>query len=213
MPRLAINYAKNFNYKIVCKDLSITDCYAGSSTNWSKRKNRHKGCCNNETSDRYNAKIYTFIREHGGWDNWNMILIEYYPCKTQLESAQRERYWIEELKANLNCNIPSRTRTERNETNKEQIVEYQTEYRKTHKVEQAETQAEWYKENKEHHSEIGALYYQKNKEQILAQQAVLYTCTCGCVITTGSKSKHEKTAKHKKYYAYTMNEITLNLSE
>jgi hypothetical protein len=112
MPRLAIDYAKNFNYKIVCKDLSITDSYAGSSTNWSKRKNCHKSSCNNENSKKYHLKVYQFIREHGGWNNWNMILIEYYPCKTQLESAQRERYWTETLKATLNCQVPGRTQAE-----------------------------------------------------------------------------------------------------
>ncbi len=34
-------------YKIVCKDINITDCYIGSSIKFRKRKNLHKSNCNN----------------------------------------------------------------------------------------------------------------------------------------------------------------------
>ena len=39
-----------------------------------------------------------------------MIEIEKYPCNDKNEACKRERHWIEILKANLNIQIPSRTR-------------------------------------------------------------------------------------------------------
>jgi hypothetical protein len=184
MPRKAIDYAKNFNYKIVCKDLSITDSYAGSSTNWPKRKNSHKTKCHNEKAKNYHYKVYAFIRAHGGWKNWNMILIEYFPCKTQPESAQRERYWTEKIKATLNCNVQGRTNKEYKADHKEQIAEYGVEYRANHKEQKAERDAK---------------YQADHKEQISARKAVLYTCICGSICTTGNKSQHEKSKKHCSY--------------
>ena len=37
-------------YKIVCNDLSITDCYVGHTTDFVKRKCNHKIICNNEVT-------------------------------------------------------------------------------------------------------------------------------------------------------------------
>jgi hypothetical protein len=39
MPRLPIDYSKSIIYKIVCKDLDVKDCYVGSTTNFTNRKN------------------------------------------------------------------------------------------------------------------------------------------------------------------------------
>ena len=42
MPRLAVDYLNTIIYKIVCKDLSISDVYVGQTTNFTKRKSQHK---------------------------------------------------------------------------------------------------------------------------------------------------------------------------
>jgi hypothetical protein len=90
-------YSKTKIYKLVCNDTTVKDLYVGHTTNWIKRKWRHKYECKN-----YNKKKDIFIRNNGGWDNWSMILIEEYPCNNKLQAEQRERYWIEDLKPNLN---------------------------------------------------------------------------------------------------------------
>jgi hypothetical protein len=41
-----------------------------------------------------------------------MILVENYPCSNGFEARQRERYWYELLKANLNSNYPNRSNEE-----------------------------------------------------------------------------------------------------
>ena len=112
-------------YKIVCKDINITDCYVGSSSNFRKRKNLHKSNCNNVNSKKHNLNIYKFIRLNGGWNNWNIIEIEKYNCNDKNEAYKRERYWLETLKATLNMQIPSRTKQERtkeyNDKNRDKI--------------------------------------------------------------------------------------------
>ena len=45
MPRKPIDYSKTISYKIVCNDLSITDCYVGHTTDFTKRKSHHKSDC------------------------------------------------------------------------------------------------------------------------------------------------------------------------
>ena len=47
MPKVAMDYSKTHFYKIVCKDLSIKDCYVGHTTNLMKRKHHHKNLCIN----------------------------------------------------------------------------------------------------------------------------------------------------------------------
>jgi hypothetical protein len=100
MPRTPVDYSKCVMYRIVCNDLNITDCYVGHTTNLTKRRCEHKLACNNTTHK--HRKVYRFITEHGGFDNWSVIEIEKYPCDTHDEALKRERYWIEHYKARLN---------------------------------------------------------------------------------------------------------------
>ena len=109
MPKKTTDYSKGLIYKIVCMDLSIKDNYVGSTTNFTVRKNSHKSACNNPYSDNHNLKVYQMIRANGGWENWDMILIQYFPCKTELELLAREHYWYEKLNSNMKKNIPIRT--------------------------------------------------------------------------------------------------------
>ena len=56
---------------------------------------------------------------NGGWENWSMIEIEKFTCDDSREAHKRERFWVETLNATLNCQVPSRTKPERVEDNKE----------------------------------------------------------------------------------------------
>jgi len=119
MPRKAVNYLNTIIYKIVCKDLSITDVYVGQTTNYTKRKNQHKRNCCNLDYKKHNLKVYQYIRENGGWENFDMIEIEKYPCNDANEARKRERFWFEELNAKLNQVYPSRTKQEYYNDNRE----------------------------------------------------------------------------------------------
>ena len=110
-------------YAIICKNKNITDCYVGSTNNFYRRKSNHKTSCNNPSVKEYNYKVYQFIRENGGFDNFELIELEKQIFKTKEQASIRERYWVETLNSTLNSNIPSRTKKEYHEKNKEQILQ------------------------------------------------------------------------------------------
>jgi predicted GIY-YIG superfamily endonuclease len=106
MPKSKMSYNDMVIYKICCKDLNITDIYVGHTCNLSKRRWHHKNCCENETG-KYNMKVYQFIRENGGWNNWSMIMIEQISCDNFNEACKLERKFLEEFNGTLNMLIPS----------------------------------------------------------------------------------------------------------
>ena len=181
MPRTNINYSNTIIYKLCCNDLSITDIYVGQTTDFRKRKNRHKSCCNNEITKGYNYNVYAFIRDNGGWDNWDMIEVEKFEAIDSYDAKKRERYWIEELKATLNCKLPTRSIKEYIEQHKEHLEECKKLYRETHKKEKAKTDKE---------------YYEKNKEIIVVKIKEKIICECGDNITKCNLIRHKKTKRH-----------------
>ena len=172
-----VNYNKSHIYKLCCKDTDIKEIYIGSTTNFRNRKSQHKSVCNNINEKGYNCKVYSFIREHGGFQNWDMILIETVSCNTKLELLKIERKYIEELKPSLNKEIPSRTQKEWQkeylENNKERIKEYSKEYRENNKDKTNKYNREWGK--------------------------MKITCECGSIITKNTKHKHKRSKKHIKF--------------
>jgi hypothetical protein len=159
MPLKPIDYSKTIFYRIVCNDLNIKDCYIGHTTNFIKRKQCHKSECNNELSKLYNYKVYKFIRENGGWNNWSMIMIEQISCENFNEACKLERKFLEELNATLNNNIPSRTKKEYKEDNKDKIKEDNKQYRENNK----EQKKEYNEKNKYKIKEYKKEWYKKNK--------------------------------------------------
>lgn len=102
MPRLPIDYSNAVIYKLSCKDKNITEIYIGSTTHFINRKNMHKSCCNNIESKKYNMSKYKFIRDNGGWDNWEMIEIEKFACNNKRELEKREEEIRCQFEAKLN---------------------------------------------------------------------------------------------------------------
>ena len=106
MSKLDIDYSCTVIYKITCKDTNIPDKYVGHTTDFVKRKYAHKRSSHNETSANYHLKLYKFIRDNGGWDNWKMEMIQFYDCKNHYEARVREQEHYIELKATLNSIEP-----------------------------------------------------------------------------------------------------------
>lgn len=172
MPRKPTNYANTLIYKFVCKDLTITDIYVGHTTSFKDRKREHKSRCNNENDKKYNLKLYKTIRDNVGWENWEMIEIEKFPCNDANEARTRERYWYEELNAKLNARCP----TENIESKKIRIKSYLKVYNKNLTKIQKENKLDYNKDWKSH----------------------IYICECGASILNACKTKHFKTLKHIK---------------
>jgi hypothetical protein len=214
MPRKEINYSKTIIYKLVCNDPSITDVYVGHTTDFIRRKQGHKTVCNNENSNKYNLYVYQFIRNNGGFNNWEMIEIEKYPCNDTHEATVRERHWLETLGATLNRQVPTRTTKEWRETNREQLIEkakeyYESnkeiineknkEYRKENREQINEKNKEYYEANRDRLNEYQKEYQKENREQLNEKKKEIITCECGCELTKGNLATHRKTKKHLKY--------------
>lgn len=178
MPRLPMDYSKSIIYKICCKDINVKEVYVGSTTNFDKRKCSHKNRCNNSNDKSYNLNVYKFIRDNGGWDNFDMVMIEEYKCNDKLELHARERYYLEQLGATLNMCIPSRTKKEYDEKNKEKIKEYQKEYQKTDK-----------------HKEYKKEYDEKREEK--AKLDKIKCELCNKIMRKDSLTRHNKRLHNK----------------
>ena len=177
MPLKPIDYSKGIQYKIVCNNPAITDCYNGSCISLKDRKRRHKESYTNPNDKGYDLKVYRFIRENGGWDNWVFIQLEESPCKSKQELLARERHWFDLLKPTMNTYSP----TFNAEKNKKRYDEYNAEYAATHR-----------EENKKRYAEYRAAH----KDAISARKKELITCECGCTIRKYELSKHQRTQKH-----------------
>ena len=159
-------------YKIVCEDPNVKYRYVGSTRSFRHRKAQHKSNCNNEKPNEYNNKLYTTIRENGGWNNFRMVVIAEVEVnsKTQAEIIEEEHRL--KLQANLNekrCHRTEQEKKEYYENNAEKIKEYLKEYR------------------------------ENNAEQIREWGNTKCNCKCGGKYTNANKSQHLKSKKHQKY--------------
>lgn len=97
-------------YSITPIDATIKYAYIGHTINFKSRKSQHKNTCNCETGKQYNHKIYQIIREHKGFDNWEMKPLEEYECENKNQARIRERYWFDKYVADgynmCNANTP-----------------------------------------------------------------------------------------------------------
>ena len=141
MPLKPIDYSKGVQYKIVCNDPTITDCYNGSTCSLKDRKGEHKKSCIYLDSKQYNYKVYQFIRENGGWDNWVFIQLEESPCKSKQELLARERHWFDLLMPTLISKSPMTTPEERKKQKNEYNATH-TEERKKYDANRKEVTCE-----------------------------------------------------------------------
>jgi hypothetical protein len=179
MPKILTDYSKLVIYRIFLDDF----IYIGSTTNFTKRKNRHKSNCNDTSYTE--IKLYKFINEYGGWDNFKMLEIEKFPCADKNEARTREQYWIDYYNSQLNSrkaiSTPNQYYLENKDNiaeyhknhyqkNKETILEYQKKYNSLNKEKKAETSREYYEKNKECILTRQKTNYENNKEEILQKQ-------------------------------------------
>ena len=213
MPKTAMDYSKCCIYKIEhIDDESLV--YVGHTTNFIKRKIKHKSCCYSENNPAFNIKLYQIIRENGGWDMFKMIEVEKFLCSDKREAERRENEVMKELKANMNMIKSFITEEEQKEIqkkrgkiyyemNKEKINEKHKEHRNINKEtikeyynNNKEIWKEYYENNKEEIKEIKRNYYHANKEKINEKRNGKKTCECGCEINKSTTKRHEKTKKH-----------------
>jgi hypothetical protein len=124
MPKVKMDYSNTIIYKIFCKDTNIKESYVGHTTNLVKRKSQHKATCKNTFP---NNKLYSYIRSHGGWDNWEIIILDNINCKNVEEARKVEQSYIDTHNSELNtgtayCGKDKKENNENDYTYKEPTV-------------------------------------------------------------------------------------------
>jgi gas vesicle protein len=182
---MSINTYDYHIYNIVCKNPEIKHNYVGSTRAWKMRNLCHKQRTNDRNGKCYNLPLYKCIRQFGGWNNWQMVLLENIHC-TKREAEAIERRWIEEKKSDLNSSTrPFITEQERGiqnkiynkkyrEDNKDYIAELQKEYREKNSENIKLYKKEYYQEKKDTIKEKSNNYYQENKDHVLKRTKQYY---------------------------------------
>jgi len=96
-----------FIYAIECKDKNILDSYVGSTFSMSNRRYIHYH--NSKTST---SKLYSFVKENGGWSNFEFIILEKIEVSTNKEKMEKEQEWIKKKNPVLNSRRAFRTHKE-----------------------------------------------------------------------------------------------------
>lgn len=169
MPRTPIDYKKAVIYSIVSKT-DETLLYIGSTTDFRKRKNKHKSDCNTET---YLTPVYLMIRTNGGWDAFDMKPVKEFPCENKIQLVIEEERIRKEMNANLNSRKAYVTKEEEKESNKEyhhQYKEKRKELYEQNKDEINKKRKETDTLNREKLNDYAREYLQKNRDKINQQR-------------------------------------------
>jgi putative AlgH/UPF0301 family transcriptional regulator len=95
------DYSQSVIYFIRHKTNNTLPFYIGGAYDFNNRVSNHSSKSKNIKDRDYNLKVYKFIRQNGGWEEWEMIIHEKYPLylETNEENERaldmREQYWID----------------------------------------------------------------------------------------------------------------------
>jgi hypothetical protein len=149
-------------YKIVCDTLNLT--YYGSTIQ-STIARRLTGHIRSYKHYQNEKGPYTTSFELFENNNYNIFLVENFPCNSKDELLSRERFYIENNECVNKC-IPTRTDKEWKESNKEHIKEFDKEWREANKEYIKEKSKKWREANKEYIKEKAKEWREANKERV-----------------------------------------------
>lgn len=170
-------------YIIKCKDENIIDNYIGSTSNLKDRLKHHLKVFNDEDQRGYFRKIYTIIRENGGFENWEMEELFIYECDVK-EARKIEQKLIDEYQPTLNtyrAYTDEETRKKRHAETGKIWRQLNLEHRRKYEYNKYTNDKDWRqrkinsaKKYYENHIEERKLYkdefYKNNKETLLDKQ-------------------------------------------
>lgn len=213
---------KDYDNAKIYKLVSTIDdnFYIGSTcTSLTIRKNKHK-----DKSKQYpERKVCKWINDVG-FENIRIILInDDFVCENIDQLRREEDAYIQMYKEDENClnsiraYVSLEERKERDrinnkkykENHREAMLEYNKLYYQNNKQAISETKKRHYNNNKEAMLEYNKLYYQNNKERIAERnkqyreenkekRSQKIECpVCGCQISKGNMSTHNKSNKHQ----------------
>jgi len=170
-------------------DIHNENVYVGHTINKQARLSKHETRCCEKSYYATDLKLYKYIREHGGWFNWEMVILEDYPCKNKIEATVRENWYFNEYNTTLNSHEPG-----------SMIIlgekQYHQQYRDNHKDKTLKYNKMYNEQNRELINTNSSKYYHLNKEKIKERRKGTILCDCGLEYVKVRKHRHEKTIKH-----------------
>ena len=130
-------------------------------------------------------------------EDYDIILLENYPCESKDELHKRERYFIESLDC-INKAVPTRSLQEYYKDKKQELSEKGKKYRETNKDIIKVKLQHYAQENKEKLKNYNSNYLEMNKQQIKARVSQTILCSCGHELSRGDTTRHQRTKKHLK---------------
>lgn len=180
-------------YKII--SLHTNKIYIGSTTEFylSNRLSGHRTQYNNQEKYYYCTSFE--ILDHGDYD---IILIENWPCKSVNELRQREEYWREQFKdVCVNKNSAFR--------NAQYWQKYYHDYHQKKyldpevKHQLLENKRKWRNNNKEH-NRLKSIEYKKNRRN---RKQKIVCSVCGSIVYDYKYGDHKQSKKHQKFVTLT----------
>jgi hypothetical protein len=222
-----INQKTNYNngkiYKIIN---SVNDkIYVGSTCNeLTKRLMNHKSYSKKNP----NIKLYENCNLVG-WGNVKIELVEDFSCNDRVSLVEREQYYIEQLKPELNKNYAKGLDKEKEKKSKSKYAKSEKfklclrkyrntekgklsnkracqKYSKTEKGKKAFLKAQ----NKENYISYKKNYMKEYNERKLKEKV---ECECGKKVCVLSKKSHENSKKHIEQMKQKTNKISVNIHE
>lgn len=172
-----VDYKNGRIYKLVCNITGKTYYGSTTRTRLSDRLSEHKSGYRRWKLGQCNKVMSFDIIEN---DNFDIVLVEEFPCDNKDQLHARERYYIENNEC-INKYIFGQTNKEYQEKNKEKIKAYLKEYNI---------------KNNERLTQQKREYWVKTKDTRNKARSERIECECGSVIRIGDKAKHSKIKKH-----------------
>jgi hypothetical protein len=195
-----MSYENSKIYKLVCN--KTNQIYYGSTIqHLYQRKHDHKKHYNHFINGTFHYMSSFEIIKEGDYD---IVLVEKYPCKDKDELHMRERFYIENNECVNKCKRPFVTEDEKKDKNKETRKIYVEKNKdkikeKNKKWRESETGIKYYQNNKEIILTKGKLQYEKVKDVLLEKRKEKIVCECGTECRKADISTHKKSKKHQEY--------------
>jgi hypothetical protein len=197
-----VNYNNGKIYKIVCN--TTGDIYIGSTTKdkVSQRLAQHvQEYKVSKKNKRTKTTSYSII-DNG---NYDIYLVELFPCNSKDELTAREGEIIKEY--NLNCKcinkvIEGRTKQQYRIDNKDTIKDREKKYKTDNKEKIKEQMKQYRIDNRDKIRKTYKIYKENNKEtfKIHSEKAKdKFMCDCGGSYTRSHMQRHFTTSKHQNY--------------
>ena len=160
MPRKQ-DFSQSVIYYIRCIETKKV-IYVGSTTQLSVRKSKHKYACNTHSVKDQNMQVYCYIRENGGFDNFEVIPILF------LKLENKTQLLIEEqTEMDKHLDLKNKCKSHRTEEQKkDQMRKLNEQYREENSDKIRQVHKEYRENNREHLNAYNKVYRENNKEKI-----------------------------------------------